>query len=148
MRLRVNGPVPGRKPKRNPWTVSGFPRWNTFAGLGMMSAAKEINRQKRSKLRGRRSRTRHRPRLDPANLLHRANEHRDNVIGHFNKARRISLIIDAAEHQTQIDALMETYTEAIQCLIDLNAHKAIEDLIRREQARGVIRALVTYRRLT
>lgn len=148
MRLRVNGPVPGRKPKPNPWTVSGYPRWNTFAGLGMMSAAKEINRQKRNKFRGRRSRTRHRPKLDPRNLMHRANEHRDNVIGQFDKARRISLILDTATHEGQIESLLETYTEAIQCLIDLDAYKVIEELIRREQARGVVRALVTYRRLT
>lgn len=148
MRLRVNGKVPGRRPQRNPWTVSGLPLWNTFAGLGMMSAAKELNRQNRSKLRGRKSKTRHRPKLDPRNLLHRCNEHRDNVIGHFDRARRISLMIDSAQHPDQIDALMEEYTESIQCLIDLNAKPTIMELVRREEARGVVRALVTYRRLT
>lgn len=145
--------VPGRKRMRNPWTITGNPGWNTYEGLGIPSTAKTLNshmsgqnrdRRKGMGLNGPRSRVKRKAPLHESNLAHRAHEVRDRANGHFEAARRLSLQID----HTCTDVLLDLYTQKIEALCDLGerGRGRIEELVRLEAARGVVRASITARR--
>jgi hypothetical protein len=142
MRLRVNGPVPGKRPKRNPWTCSGYPQWNTFDGLGVPSTAKSLNMARRQAgLQGGKSRCRHRRRLAPENLMHRVkvtDYANGSIRKAFEDARVISLKIDRAAGQ-DLAILMRAYNNAIDTLVGYRAFPLIDELTRLERARGVFR---------
>lgn len=141
--LRVNGRVPGKKQKKNPWTMTGLPMWGTFQGLGMPSAAKELNKHAKYRakgLPGRRSRFKKGKRLDPSNLCHRSHESVDRARGHFDRLRVLSLHIDRMNETPQIDRAMKEYNERLLALVQLHQTQYIDELIRLEAARGVRRA--------
>jgi hypothetical protein len=160
--LYVGGPVPGKKRRNNPWTMSGRPAWNTFAGLGIESTAKQINRLRRAQFRdehkgvagtqyaggpaaisatsGGKSRVKQKRPLDKGNIVHRAKERMDRARGTFDQLRVLSLEIDRLTGGRIIDEAMKLYREMIMDLQQLRAHGYINELIRVERARGVVRA--------
>lgn len=140
-RLRVGGPVPGRKVMVNPQTCSGFPRWNTFQGLGQVSAVKELKIQARKEGVGGKSLARHKHRLHPDNVMHRVKrfDERDGVRrDHFEKARVLSLHIDNEELEGVLDAMLKRYNEHVG---EIKGTKWYELLVQLEAARGVRRAV-------
>lgn len=140
-RLRVGGPVPGRKVRPNPQTCSGYPQWNTFSGLGQVSVARELRIQASKDGVKCGSIARHKHRLHPDNVMHRVRpgeQIRLELEAHFNKARVLSLEIDHEELEGVLDAMLKRYNMHVQAL---KGSKWLVKLIRLEAARGVVRAV-------
>lgn len=138
-RLRINGPVPGKKPRPNPETISGLPMINTFQGLGMISAARELKIQaSKEGVRGG-SVARHRHRLHKDNLLHRCRpDDYDRGVRRkvLEQARVLSLKIDRAEG-AELDQLLRQYNKLLPLV---KQTQQLQKLIALEAARGVVRA--------
>lgn len=140
-RLYVGGPVPGRKVKPNPQTVSGYPRWNTYAGLGQISVARELRIQASNAGVKCGSVARHVHKLHKDNLAHRYRP-RDHKLGalrkHFELARVLSLEIDKEENEHVLDAMLKRYNMHVR---EIRGSKLFEELVRLEGARGIRRAV-------
>lgn len=140
-RLYVGGPVPGRKVKPNPQTVSGFPRWNTFQGLGQISVARELRIQASNAGVKCGSVARHQHKLHKDNLAHRIkkNDQRDSARAkHFEYARVLSLEIDREENEKVLDAMLKRYNGHVS---EIKGTKWYHKLVQLEAARGIKRAV-------
>ncbi len=151
--------VPNRKPKYNPETITGRPPLNTYQGLGMPSAMRELNRAVRADnldalgqlvMKGKRSRCKTKPAPAPGNLFYRAHEREDRAWGHFINARALSFAIDRKEPGTKHhQVLMKQYVDCIRALLDLDKSGAakLKLLQSKELARGCNRAFHVIRNL-
>lgn len=149
MILRPGMTVAGKRAVRNPQTVSGFPMFNTYAGLDTKSAAKELNTARRNAgLKGGKSRVHRKRPLARENLAHRLRgEHTirtDRVRNAFERCRTIGLAVDRCNDERQLDELLEVFELNLDILKEHNANDQINQLLRLESARG---SNITLRRI-
>lgn len=133
-RMFPGSTVPGRRPKRNPQTVSGRPLWNTFARLDYIAATTELARGHKNGSVARPPR-----RLDPDNLCHRPDrsietQHQRTM----DRARVLSLRMDRMEG-IHLDLCLAEWGRCIRELIDNRQDKHLRELRRLEAARGQVR---------
>lgn len=149
--LRVGGPVPNRKRRRNPETVSGYPQINTFQGLGIRSVTTDLRIQASRagvKTGGGRGKAK---KLDLSNLCHRCDPRLDPIHGAIRKAhseaRRLSLLMDRLSVDSPVfDTAADTWGKHIHHLIEHRQHDKLRDLIHMEALRGQVRTKLTLAR--
>lgn len=147
-RLFIGGRVEGRKPRPNPNSVFGYGRVNTYQGMDCVTTARELNEMFKAGPRGRRSRSKHKRGLDDRNLGHRADQREDLIYALFERARVLSLELDRANPETKgFTAKMAAYEDHVRRLIAERAYHMLDELERRERARGCVRVAFTRRRL-
>lgn len=139
--LRAGMTVEGKRAIRNPQTVSGYPQWNTYAGLGITSTAKAINMGKaKSGLPGGKSRVHRKRPLDKRNLCHRLRGNhtlKDDRNRHaFERCKCLGFIIDRCNDERKLDTVLDEYISNLEILVEQHATHHLNDLVRREQARG------------
>lgn len=138
--LRPGMTVEGRKPLRNPTTITGFPQWNTYAPLGMKSAAKALNDGLRQgKARGGKSRVHSKRKLERGNLCHRLQKpslRLDRIDNALRECKRLGFAIERENDERLLDELIQKYEEKLDVLKELRAHKQIEELLHCETSRG------------
>lgn len=139
--LRPGMTVMGKKPIRNPQTVSGFPQWNTYAPLGVKSTARELNIARRQAgLKGGKSRVHRKRPLDKSNLCHRLRgEHTiraDRVRTAFDRCRVLGLQIDRCDDERDLDELIDVFELNLNILHEYKANDQIGRLLTLEAARG------------
>lgn len=139
--LKPGMTVEGRRAIPNPGTVSGRPMLNTYEGLGIKSVAKELRTgRRRAGIITTNSRVKRKRHIPKGNLCHRLHgEHTirlDRSAAAFNKCRTRGLEIDKCDDEHKLDDLLQEYELNLDILKEQKATKYIDDLLRRELARG------------
>lgn len=149
--LRINGRVPGKKPVRNPTTVSGFPMYNTFEGLGMTSCTHRLStRISKPGLSGGNSHVHPARPLDKRNIAHRLRkkEHlRAAGRKQLDECWHYSLTLErtSAEHP-HYELMMDRYRRLVRELYLLDV-RLVDQLVERETRQSILRGTVCRRRL-
>jgi hypothetical protein len=159
MQLRPGMTVLGRKARRNPHTVSGFPLHNTYAPLGVRSTAKESLFACRVGLHlahGPWGRGGGSKKLTKQNLCHRTPKFLSKELDQraaaraHETARCTSLRMDREGNALTGDPRkyaksIDTIDQALTTLIHLGRRDLVVDLMRRENARGANHVIRRFR---